>query len=82
MSCGNEERRYKYNTYNFNKKLSTPPQSQSLSLQLRCVLRFVLRLSFVSLRCVCVVSVSYLRLVPIHQGFASFLSRPRPLINR
>src|SRR6266478_4186048 len=54
-SCGNEERQYKYNTYNFNKKLSTPPQSQSLSLQLRCVLHFVsvLRLSFVSLRCVC-----------------------------
>src|SRR6266403_6246251 len=52
-SCGNEECQYKYNTYNFNKKLFTPPQSQSLSFQLRCVLRFVLRLSFVSLRCVC-----------------------------
>src|SRR6266481_2726226 len=60
-SCGNEECRYKYNTYNFNKKLSTPPQSQSLSLQLRCVFHFVLRLSFVSLRCVCVVSALCLR---------------------
>src|SRR6266478_6350200 len=61
-SCGNEEHRYKYNTYNFNKKLSTPPQSESLSLRLRCVFCFcvtsLICVSALRLRCVCELLVS------------------------
>src|SRR6266478_3945611 len=78
-SLQHKRRYHKYTTHILVRSFSRPPQSQNLSLRLRCVFSFVLRLSLVSLRCVCVVSASYLRLVLIHQGFISFLSRPRPL---